>query len=615
MTKYLETVDTDWYKQRLIGVTLSLLAAFAIIVARLFYLQILEGANYRLLSDNNCIRRQPIAPTRGLIYDRHGHRLVDNRPSFDLSIIIKDASPLEVTVKKLAKHLGISSEVLMARLSKYKGLYTYNPVLLKQDIGRDALARIEAHSFDLPGVIVNVKPRRNYINKTSAAHLMGYLSEIGQRELSKAEYEDYKPGDYIGKVGVEKEYESYLRGRKGDRLVEVNVTGQVVKILKTIDASSGNNVYLTLDRNMQLRAEELLAGVAGAAVALDVSNGHVLAMVSSPSFDQNYFVSGMTSSQWDSMINNPFRPLNNKAIQGEYPPGSTYKIITAVAGLDEGVIDGNTTYFCPGHLTFGDRTFRCWKKGGHGTVNVVDAIAQSCDVFFYITGQKIGVDKLAWYAKALGLGRQTGISLAHESEGLIPTAAWKKKRFGVPWRGGETLSIAIGQGYNLTTPLQLAVMTSAVANNGTWYKPVIIKKIEPTNGGSVIENDSKIGGRYSFKKDTLDLVKKGLFKVVHGARGTARIAKIKGVHISGKTGTAQVIGHKQGDTKREYKTDHHKPHALFVAYAPSDNPRIAVSVIVEHGEHGSSAAAPIARELIREYLASEKSGLVAELKP
>ncbi len=607
--KYLKTADTDWYRQRVTGVMICVLAVFAVLLLRLIYLQVIRGEEYRLLSLNNRIRLQSIEPPRGLISDRNDYVLVENRPSFDVSVTLKDAGEVEETIKKVSKHLMVPSEELMLKLTASKGVSAYKPILLKQDIGRNALATIEAHKHDLPGIAVNVKLRRHYLNVQDAAHLIGYLSEISPDELAAKLYPGRRRGDFIGKYGAEKAYENYLRGTRGGRQVEVNANGQVVRVLKTVNAKPGQNVYLTIDHALQKKAESLLRGVAGAAVAMDPGSGRILALASSPSFDQNFFASGMSHEQWDSLISNPFRPMENKAIQGEYPPGSTYKIITALAGLEEGVIDEDTEVFCPGYYRFGNRTFRCWKKGGHGRVKILKAITESCDVYFYKVGELLGVDRLAWYAKASGLGSPTGINLDKEAKGLIPTAAWKKRRTGVPWQKGETLSIAIGQGFNLATPLQMVGLTAAIANGGTRYRPMILEAIKSPDGRIIHQSQPEVIGKVPISERTLELVRTGLWAVVNSDHGTARGSRLADIEISGKTGTSQVIGRKKDDTRSEEdRPAHLRAHAWFVAYAPSDAPIIAVAVLVEHGEHGSSAAAPVARELIKTYLRSARPG-------
>jgi len=601
--KYLKTADADWYRQRVTGAMICVLAVFAVLLLRLIYLQVIKGEEYRLLSLNNRIRLQSIDPPRGLIFDRQGYVLVENRPSFDVSITLKDAASVAETIEKVSSHLAVPAQELMQKLSNSKSISAYKPILLKQDIGRNALASIEAHKYDLPGITVNVKLRRHYLDVQDGAHLIGYLSEISPAELAGKKYPGRRRGDFIGKYGAEKAYENHLRGTRGGRQVEVNANGQVVRVLKTVAAKPGQNIYITIDHELQKKAESLLKGVAGAAVAMEPDSGRILALASSPSFDQNFFASGMSHEQWDTLISNPFRPMENKAIQGEYPPGSTYKIITAMAGLEEGLIDENTQVFCPGFYRFGNRTYRCWKKGGHGQVKILKAITESCDVYFYKVGELLGVDRLAWYAKASGLGSPTGINLDKEAKGLIPTAAWKKRRVGVSWQKGETLSVAIGQGFNLATPLQMVGLMAAIANGGTRYQPMILEAIKAPDGRMIHQSNPQVIGKVPLGEKTLELIRTGLWAVVNSDSGTARGSRLADIEISGKTGTSQVISRKKDETSsEEERPAHHRPHAWFVAYAPSDNPVIAVAVLIEHGEHGSSAAAPVARELIKTYL-------------
>ena len=608
MTKYLKTADQDFYKQRLVRIAFCIAGAFIILFIRLFYLQVIQGEELRRLSENNCIRLQSTNPSRGLVFDRNGTLLVDNRPAFDLNIVLKDAKPLEQTVKKLSKYINVPESELMSKIQNEKSVPSYKPILLKKDIGRDALAAIEVRKFDLPGVFVDVKARRHYIEQKTAAHLIGYLSEINPDELNSGNYPGYSVGDYIGKFGAEKTFEPFLQGKRGGRQVEVNVVGQVVRVLKTVDAQPGQNIYLTIDLKAQKTAEALLKGKAGAVAAMDPQTGQILVLASSPSFDPNAFVDGMSHEQWDALVSNPMRPLTDKAIQGEYPPGSTFKIVTAMAGLEEGVIDKNTTFFCPGYYKYGNRVYRCWKHSGHGDVNVVEALAQSCDVFFYHVGEKLGIDRLSMYAVASGLGSPTHINLEHEAAGLIPTSKWKKRRTGVDWQGGETLSVAIGQGYDLATPLQMLDFIAAIGNGGNLYKPLLLKSVRTPAGSVVLETKPQLIGKLPVSRQTLEIIKEGLKEVVNNPKGTAwHAAHIKGLDISGKTGTSQIIGRSsdrnasKNRSKKELPNQF-EPHAWFVAYAPSDNPKIAVSVIIEHGGHGASAAAPIAKELIKTYL-------------
>ena len=598
----------DRYKQRTLFVMLVVTGAFIILLGRLFYLQVIQGENFRRQSETNSVRLEYIAPTRGLIFDRNGKLLVDDRPSFDLTIVLKDAKPVAQTIENLSRYVDEGVKSFMQKIDQQKGGGPYQSILLKKDIGRNLLATVETHKYDLPGISVQVKPLRNYVNGKLAAHLIGYLSEISPKELNSDKYRENRSGDFIGKVGIEKAYEPFLRGTRGGRQVEVNALGRVARVLKTVPATPGDNIYLSIDEALQrkaeqLLAEQLLAGKVGAVVAMVPETGEILTLASSPAFDPNIFVSGLSFKQWNELSSNPNRPLENKVIQAEYAPGSIYKIVTALAGLEEGIIDEDTEFYCPGYLRFGDRSFHCWKPGGHGKVTLVRAIAESCDVYFYQVGLQLGVDRLAWYALGCGLGEPTGIDLDHEASGLIPTAAWKERLFKEDWQRGENLSIAIGQGADLVTPLQVVSLAAAIANGGDRMKPQIIRTIKSAEGKLVYQSRPELLGKLPVSRATLDLVKKGMRAVVAGIHGTAHAyASLPDIEISGKTGTAQVVGHKDDKAADGDNSSQNKAHAWFVAYAPSDQPRIAVAVIVEHGEHGSSTAAPIAKEIIKAYL-------------
>lgn len=616
MRNILQSVDSEWFHHRVVGMLLCVVAVYGLLFSRLLYLQVVEGKEYRRLSEINSIRLHDIDAPRGLIFDRSGRMLVDNRPSFDLHIILKDAKSLDTTLSRLSRITGLLQTDLQARIKGSKKRGAYIPVLLKEDIGRDMLAAIEVHKYDLPGVLVRISPRRHYLYQEQSAHLLGYMGEISPGELRHKAYADLKGGDYIGKYGIEKANGVLLRGKRGGRQVEVNATGQVVRVIKTVDAQPGQNITLTIDQNLQITTEQLLAGRAGAAVAIDPNNGDVLAMASSPAFDPNLFVVGMSRDQWDGLINNPYRPLENKAIQAEYPPASTYKIVTLIAGLEEGVVDASTTYFCPGHYRYGNRVYRCWRRGGHGDMDAVSAMTQSCDVYFYQVGEALGVDLLAKYAKACGLGSLTGIGLGQEGRGLVPTSQWKLKRIGEPWQGGETLSIAIGQGFNLVTPLQMAALAAAVGNGGTRYRPQLIQKVLTAENKITYQSQPEVVGKLPVSASTMAILQKGLWSVVNYQKGTAHGSRLKEIEFSGKTGTAQVIARPRDDAQidEDLIKEMHKDHAWFVAYAPSHNPRIAVAVIVEHGEHGSTAAAPIAKHMIQTYLGAADIDAMALLQ-
>ncbi|MCU0561787.1 MAG: penicillin-binding protein 2 [Desulfobacterales bacterium] len=600
MNQYFKSTDADWVKQRIVGFSLFALLAFSALLARLVYLQAVMGEDYQRLSVNNSIRLQIIDPPRGLILDAGGVKLAENRPSFDVIFTPKDAGDARRVLGDLAAYLQVPDDDLLSRVKHTRGLGAFRPVVLRQDIGRDALAVVEARKVDLPGVQVDVRIRRNYLQGSLAAHLIGYLGEVSPEDLSRGALTGLRGGDTIGKSGVEREFDALLRGEPGGRQVEVNASGQVMRVLNTVAARPGHNVHLTIDHMLQERTEQLLEGLAAAAVAVDPRTGRILAMASSPPFSPNAFVGGIDAPRWEAMVSHPFRALENKAIQGEYPPGSTYKIVTALAGLEEKVIDETSVFDCAGFLSFAGRDYRCWKKEGHGRVDIRRAMAESCDVFFYRVAQRLGVDRLAWYAKACGLGAATGIGLEPESRGLIPSSVWKKKRFGVPWQDGETLSIAIGQGYNLTTPLQMAMLTAAVGNDGVRHRPQILDRVETMEGALVHRSQPEALGKLPASPRTLALIQQGLSAVVNGERGTARRVHINDIEIAGKTGTSQVVGRREGGD--DYTPPHLRPHAWFVCYAPVGSPRIAIAVVVENGEHGSSAAGPIAREMVKTYL-------------
>ncbi len=598
-----KNADRDWIKQRIMAAGLCILIVFVLLFLRLVFLQLIKGEEYRRLSETNCVRLKSIKQSRGLIYDRNKKLLVDNRPSFDLVMVLEDAVSVPDTVSFLSSLIHEPYADLMDNIQKAGNTAFYKPVTLKKDISRDQLAIVEAHKFDLPGIHIEIEPTRYYIYPKMASHLLGYLGEVNREELQTEKYPHVKSGDNIGRYGVEKSFEPFLQGRRGGRQVEVDVNGRVVKVLKTVPPVSGNDLHLTLDFSLQQMAEDLLKDQEGAVVAIDPANGDILVMASSPSFDQNDFIGGISNEKWRFLMDHPGHPMTNKAIQAEYPPASTYKMVTAIAALEEKSIDRHSTTFCPGYYVFGNRRYHCWSKYGHGKLTVEAAITQSCDVFFYQAGEKVGVDALAQYANGCGLGRATGVALAHERAGLIPTAAWKRSRFQESWQAGETLSISIGQGFNLVTPLQMAVFTAALANGGTLYRPRIVKSIEDSSGNVIKKIEPEITGGIPAGKNTLELVKKGLLDVVQGDRGTARGIRIKGIEMAGKTGTAQVFSRKTGekfDNKKLARTL--QDHAWFVCYAPAQNPVIAISVIIEHGEHGSTAAAPVAGALVKKYL-------------
>jgi penicillin-binding protein 2 len=457
---------------------------------------------------------------------------------------------------------------------------------------------LEENRLSLSGVNIEMKPVRAYPNDQLASHLLGYLGEVSEEELGTERYKEYNAGDYTGKSGIEKSWESFLHGTDGGRQIEVDARGRFLRTVEETSSSVGNTVVLTIDLDMQKVAEQAFGDKAGAAVVMDVNNGEVLAFASNPGFDPALFTGRMPPDKWKEYLEDVRHPLENKALKGMYPPGSTFKIITAIAGLEEGLIDAHTAIDCPGYYKFGNSTFKCWDKKGHGHVELKKALRESCDVYFYKLAERLGVNRIAAYAKRFGLGAPLGIGLDNEKGGVIPSEEWKEKRFGKKWFRGETLSVGIGQGYVLTTPVQLASMIATVANEGIVYQPHLVKRIVDSDGKSLKEFPPQVSGKTGLKPETYRLVKEGLFAVVnepHGTGGTARLSEVK---VAGKTGSSQVVKLqvRKGEVPYQFRD-----HALFVAFAPYDKPEIAVAVIVEHGEHGGSAAAPIAGKLLKAY--------------
>ena len=582
--------------------------AFFVIVIFLWYLQVIKGSDFRQMSTNNCIRIREDPAARGMILDRKGQLLALNRPSFEVYLVPEDLKEnLEVLVKA-GQMLNMNPEEIKEKLQTQKKRTPFRPVKIKSDIEWNELARLETSRVHLPGLLVDVRPRRAYHYGQLASHLIGYLGEVDENELKQSKGTPYRMGAMIGKYGIESQWETDLRGVDGGRQIEVDALGREIKHLRSVESFPGNNLTLTIDFDLQKVAEEAFQEKTGALIAMDPKSGRVLAMVSKPSFDPDTFARNISSEEWKSLMENPFSPLQNKGIQGQYPPGSVFKIVTAIAGLETGVITPNTQLTCKGVYPYGNRDFRCYKEGGHGTINLHRAIVESCDIYFYQVGLKVGVDAIAHYANELGLGRLTGIALPHEKSGIVPSTSWKKKRLGAPWYSGETLSLSVGQGYINTTPLQLLMLISAVANGGKLYLPQVVEKVEDIYGNTLKDYPPVEVAQADISEKTLHFVQEALMGAVNDPHGTGWACALKDFKVAGKTGTAQVIkmaqDFKKGDMDRMPLK--FKDHAWFVAYAPFEDPIIAVVVLVEHGGYGGAAAAPIAKRVIEKYLALEQ---------
>lgn len=601
-----DDAELDFLKKRALISSIVVISFFAVLVARLWYLQIQEGETYAALADNNRVRYVEIAPPRGNIFDSTGKEIVTNRPSFNVVLSREDNRLDDGLLKKVAAILDVEVSVLLDRIRKMSDTPGHIPIRLAEDIEWEKVALIENNRLELPGIRIEVVPLRVYHYGNYASHLIGYLGEISQEQLDAAEQGIYRGGDLVGKMGLENLYEHVLRGEKGKEYMEVNALGFEQKYLKGIEPLPGSDLHLTVNMDLQQAAEEIMAreDKAGAVVAVEVNSGRVLVAASSPQLKLDEFIGGISAKAWQALLDDPRHPLINKVVQGQYPPASTYKIVTALAGLGEGVVSADTIIYCPGHYRFGNRTYRCWKRGGHGAVNLHRALSESCDVYFYQVGQRLGVDRLAGYARRLGLGKKTGVDMEHEKSGLIPTADWKKKRFNVPWQEGETLSVAIGQGFDLATPIQVCMMTAALANGGTLYRPALIESIRDPDGHLVQEFEPEVLERFVGQGQNMRLVRAGLVEAVNGKRGTGRPAKLDNITVAGKTGTAQVVRLKQYQHMKEEDIPYqYRDHAWFTCYAPAENPEIAITVLVEHGLHGSSGAGPVARAVLEAYFA------------
>lgn len=604
----LEADERSVFERQYRFIALFAFIVLAVYVAQLWYLQVIKGPYYRIRSENNRIRTETIRSPRGIIFDRNGVPLVENRPAFHLMLVredIKDPEALNQILQAVGELSGKSVSELTAVVEANKGKRRFEPIRLIADIDRDTLARVEARRLRLPGVYVEVEPRRGYKFSGTAAHLVGYLGEISEEELKKDAYRDYQSGEFIGKGGVEKSLEKFLRGQSGWRQVEVDALGRHIRSLQERLPIPGRDLWLTVDLDLQREAEECLKGKAGAIVAVDPGSGEILAMVSSPSFDQERFVRGMNAEEWKKFITDTTHPLLNRAVSSAYPPGSIYKPFVAVAALEEGMVAPTSIVSCPGFYAFAGRRYRCWRDTGHGAVDLHRAIVESCDVYFYTVGMKLGVDTIAHYAKMFGFGEASGIELPSERNGLIPTREWKLKATGIPWQKGETLSIAIGQGFDQVTPLQAAMAYAALVNGGTLWTPKLVTRIEAADDGDSDVVKPKVRRKIPVRKETLELVKRGLTGVVNEGRGTAHGIALKGVALGGKTGTAQVVRMGENVNRKAHQkslAESERDHAWFVGYGPVEKPEIVVAVIVEHGGHGSSGAAPLAQKVMRKYL-------------
>ena len=560
--------------------------AFLVLLLRLWDLQILEGGYYFTLSTANRLRLRPVEAPRGFILDRHGEILVENRPTFDLYATPEDVKNPSEVAEVLAPILETTPEEIKAQLAEGRAR-SYQPLLLRKNLNEPMMVAVEERQLDLPGMSLRIRPVRAYPSAGMAANLLGYVSEVNQAELEREDFQDFRPGENLGQSGVERRYDGFIRGLDGGEEIEVDARGRALRIMSRIEPHSGANVYLTIDKRIQEAAEKAFAGKKGAVVAMNPTTGEILAMVSRPSYDPNLFAQRLTGEEWQRLATDPTHPMQNRAYQAQYPPGSIFKLMVTIAGLESGALTPETKFNCPERFYLGNAKFDDWKKGGFGVLDLKSAITHSANVYFYQAGLRVGIDPIVRTARAFGLNDPPGLGLGDEVKGNLPNPQ-PKHGTQPAWTPGQTVISSIGQGPVVTSPMQLLKMVSAIANGGTIYRPWVVKKIVSLSGEVLDEYEPEAIRQVPVKPETLAFVRGAMLSVVEN--GTGAKARVPGVLIAGKTGTAQVV--KKGDEKGHSGL---KDHGWFASFAPVDNPKIAVVVLVENGGFGGQVAAPVAK--------------------
>ena len=601
---------------RLLVIQWAVTVIFAALALAFWYFQVVQYPKFRELAENNHQRTLALRAPRGVIFDRHGHVLVENRDSFVISLVREHTKDIEATIRAVSRVTAVEEERLREVVRRNRSAPSYRPIPLINDATLAQVAAVSARRLDpeLAGIVFESVPTRRYPTDALAAHLFGYVGEVTEAQLTASEDGELRAGDGVGQSGVEKVYNRLLMGEDGAKRVVVNSMGREIRALEEIPPTEGRRVQLTIDYDMQRAAEEAFRGYgyAGAAVVLDPRTGEILTYVSLPAYDPNAFAAGIDRVTWSNLNTDKLKPLQNRAIQGRYSPGSTFKIVVATAALEEGIVTPDFRVHCGGGGTFYGRYFQCHLKGGHGSVDMRQAIEKSCNVYFYTLGNMVGIDKLHKWATLLGLGEKTGIDLPNEIEGIMPSTAWKQARFGEKWYAGETISVSIGQGYVSVTPIQLAVMMSTVANGGTRVTPHLLRAEDTGNGWKPIP-PPPAKSVVKFKPETVAALHEGLWMVVNGA-GTGGRGRIQGRNVAGKTGTAQVISLTGAKAARGRTEMDLRDHGWFVFFAPHDNPEVAGVVFAEHSEHGYLAA-PIAKYVMETYFAKKEGRELPKFVP
>ncbi|MDE0389141.1 MAG: penicillin-binding protein 2 [Rhodospirillales bacterium] len=590
------------------------------LAGRLYQLQVVESERYQVLADENRINMQLLQPARGRIFDRFGQVLAENRLNYRLVVVPEAALNLDKALDEIAALVPIEDHDRERVLREARRKQRFVPITVRENLTWDEVSQIEVNAPDLPGVMIDVGSRRLYAFGRDTVHIVGYVGAVNESDLERTDDPLLTLPDFrIGKNGAEKVLESSLRGEAGSRQVEVNAYGRVIRELSRRTGRPGDDHMLTIDLGLQQYVAARFGEESGSAVVLDVHSGEILALASMPSYDPNLFTSGISQRQWRELIGHPRFPLSNKSIAGQYSPGSTFKMIVALAALESGEVSPYQRFYCDGSIKLGKRRFRCWRRYGHGHVAMVQGLMESCDVYFYEVAKRVGIDRIAAMSERFGFGRKLDIELPGEKPGLVPTREWKRAMIGEPWQGGETLVVGIGQGYLLTTPLQLAVMVARIANGGIAVEPRLLAEV--IRDGQPVPRESETFNPMGLSPAHLDIVRKGMNFVVNEPKGTAYQARIEepALAMAGKTGSVQVRRisereHRTGVIKNEDRPWKERDHALFVAYAPLERPRYGVAVVVEHGGSGGSVAAPIARDILREVQRRDPSGRARNLE-
>ena len=582
-------MDRERFERRLTVLLAVIGGMLAVLAIRLWQIQIVQGEYYLRLAEENRIRVTSITAPRGQIRDRQGRPLTLNRPAFTVSLVPTELQHPELVIPEVARRLGMTPQEVAAKLAEIPDR-PYEPVRVRRDVPKEAMAALEENRMDLPGVLVQVEPVRDYLFGPLGAHLLGYLGEISDRDLQTLRSRGYEAGDLIGKDGIERIYDGYLKGRNGQVQEEVDAQGRPLKRLATVPPTPGDIVDLGIDLDVQKAAEEALGPRIGAVVAMDPRDGTIVALVSHPAFDPNRFATGILAKEWDRLLHDPQQPLLDRAIQGGYPMGSVFKIVTATAALELGLVHANSWFYCPGYYALGSRIFHDHEE--HGALNFVEGIAKSCNVVFWTLARPVGPENLAKYSRMFDLGQTTGIDLLQESAGVIPDPDWKQRVWQQQWFPGDTLNTAVGQGFVLATPMQVARLLAAVANGGTLVTPHLVTRISSPEGRLLLRLAPPPSGQIHLSAGTLGVLRAGLEAVV--TRGTAVSIQIPGLTVAGKTGTAE--------------NPHGRPHAWFAGYAPIDHPTLVIVALVENVGYGAEFAVPIAQRVLQAAFGTGQPG-------